>query len=70
MLQTHHRRTPVPWRHNNPANWNWFFQMSWSVTLSAPKAETGRQNKKSHMHVRNKRRWYFIMINLYGLDFT
>jgi len=44
--------------------------MSWSVTLSAPKAETGRQNKKSHMHVRNKRRWYFIMINLYGLDFT
>jgi hypothetical protein len=37
--------------------------MSWSVTLSASKAETGKQNKRSHIHVRNKERWYFPMIN-------
>jgi hypothetical protein len=44
--------------------------MSWSVTLSAPKAETGRQNKKSHIHARNKSRWYFPMINPCGYDVT
>jgi hypothetical protein len=33
--------------------------------LSALNAETGRQNKKSHIDVRNKKHRYFPMINPY-----
>jgi len=44
--------------------------MSWSVTSSALNAETGRQNKKNHIDVRNKERRYFPMISPYGKEFN